>query len=196
MITLGITGGIGSGKSVVCRLFSMLDVPVFIADIESKRLLNTHLGVRELLQQEFGTDIYAGCFIDKRRFAEAIFADSERLQKANKIIHPAVREAFVKWKNAQSAPIVIEEAAVLFESGTYADMDYTLTVAAPELLRMQRVRMRDGLTPDQVALRMKHQLPDEDKILRSDFVIRNDDESALIPQVQTVFNAIINANTI
>lgn len=190
MISVGITGGIGSGKSVVCRLFSLLGAPVFIADIESRRLLNTHPVIREMLVAEFGKDIYAGCFIDRQKFAEIVFSDPVKLRKANEIIHPAVRSAFLKWKSNQLAPVVIEEAAVLFESGAWRDMDKTIVVTAPEAIRVGRVMARDGLSEEQVYSRMRHQMPDNEKIAWADFVIENDDVQAVMPQVLKIYTTL------
>lgn len=190
MISVGITGGIGSGKSVVCRLFSLLGAPVFVADLESRRLLNIHPQIREMLVAEFGKDIYAGCFIDRQRFADIIFSDPSKLQKANEIIHPVVRSSFQEWRSKQNASLVIEETAILFESGAWHDMDKIILVTAPETIRINRVKTRDGLSTEQVYSRIKHQMSEEEKMKRADYVIENDGVQPVLPQVLKIYKAL------
>ena len=184
MIKIGVTGGIGSGKSVVSSLLAMSGIPVFTADDESKHLTDTSTEVQKKLKSLFGDDIYINETLDRRRLASLIFADNTLLKKANSIIHPVVREVFRKWVKEQTSGYCIMESAILFESGFDKEVDIILMIYAPVEVRMTRVMQRDGMTEAEVMKRMNRQMPDELKRKQSDFVIINDGVQALIPQIE------------
>ena len=185
MKVIGLTGGIGSGKSVISSLLNIMGIPVYIADAESKRLTESSPVIKEKLSQKFGTDLYADGRLNKALLASLIFENEENRKYVNSIIHPVVRTDFEDWKAQQiSFPLVAIEAAILFESGFADWVNVTVTVAAPEDLRIRRVELREGWSLAAIVSRIQSQLPEEEKIRRSDFVIHNDDRQALIPQVE------------
>ena len=183
MIRVGITGGIGSGKTLVCQIFEKMGIPVFYADQEAKRIMNRDPEVKEALSRHFGSDMYDESGIKKAKLADIIFSSNEALTIINSIVHPVVRKAFDRWSEQQHTPYVIEEAAILFESGAHTMLDQTVLVYAPRELRIARAMKRDGTTREHIEQRMKNQHPDEDKLHRADFVIYNDDSRMVIPQV-------------
>jgi len=184
MIKIGITGGIGSGKSVVAELFRIMGIPVYIADIESKLLTETSPVIRKKLCELFGTSIYGEKGLDKKKLASYIFNDPALLQKVNHIIHPEVSRHFIDWVSQQKGSICVIESAILFESGFDSLVDKTITVFAPRSLRIQRASVRDKITQTEIEQRSKNQLDDDIKRKRSTFTIYNDDRTAIIPQVQ------------
>ncbi|MDD4514309.1 dephospho-CoA kinase [Massilibacteroides sp.] len=190
MIRIGITGGIGSGKSVVSEILSLSGVPVFIADTEAKLLINTSQNIRKALCELFGNDLYTDQGLDKKRLASIIFNDPKRLQTVNNIVHPEVGRAFIKWVQEQKGDLCAIESAILFESGFDSLVDKTVTVYAPEAIRIKRACSRDYTTEDNIRQRIKHQLPEEIKKERSDFVIYNDDQKALIPQIYALLTSL------
>ena len=191
MIKLGITGGIGSGKSVVADLFRLNGVPVYNADIEAKRLNDTSEVIREKLTANFGNSLYKDGKLDRREFAQIIFSDPQNLEIANAIIHPEVKHHFWKWSEAHSEfPIVALDAPLLFEA-KYGDiLDKIITVYAPREMRLARASVRDNVSESTIAERAKHQLPDEIKIKLSDFVIYNDNRQSLIFQIHNILKQI------
>ncbi|MCY1722916.1 dephospho-CoA kinase [Prolixibacteraceae bacterium Z1-6] len=183
-ITVGITGGIGSGKSTVCSVFKLLGAPVFEADIEAKKLVNTSSEIKSGLIDWFGDDIYTkNGTINRQKLAGIIFNDEVQLNKANGLIHPVVRSEFQKWVQKQNAPYVVHEAAILFESGFYKMMDYTILVSAPQQIRIDRVTSRDGSTAEQVKERMDKQWTDEQKRKLATIEIKNDNKELILPQI-------------
>ena len=186
MTTIGITGGIGSGKSMVSALLRVYGVPVYDADHESKRLLVTSPTIRHGLTALLGPEIYRpDGTLDRTRMAALIFADADLLARVNAIIHPAVGRHFDDWRRRLTSPLCALESAILFESGFDRRADLRLMVYAPEPIRLQRVMARDGAAEADVRLRMAGQWSDERKAALSDAVITNDGTSALIPQVET-----------
>jgi dephospho-CoA kinase len=184
-LIIGITGGIGSGKSTVGTVFKFLKVPVFEADKVAKQLLDTHPKIKKGLIHQFGANIYTeNGTVDRKKLAEIIFNDEVQLRKMNSLVHPVVREEFEKWvkKNIEE-PYVIHEAAILFESGFYKMMDYTILVSAPKEKRIKWVMERDGVSKMQVEERMKNQLPEEEKQKLADIVLLNDNQNLLIPKI-------------
>lgn len=192
MIKVGVTGGIGSGKTLVCEIFGHLGVPVFNADIEAKELYNTDKEVIEQVQQLFGHDIYHNGKLRKDILAKIIFNDSKALDKVNAIVHPKVREYFLNWAEKQTSKYVIEEAAILFESNAYLDLDYIINVHARQENRIERVMKRDNINKEQVISRMKNQLCDEKRMKLADFTIHNDDDRMLLPQVVDIHQKILS----
>lgn len=183
MIKIGITGGIGSGKSTVAQLFSLLGVPVYIADDESKRLTATSPTIRQQLTALFGNDLYTEEGLNKKRLASLIFGNPQHLQKVNAIIHPEVKHDFLAWTNRQSTPLCAIESAILFETNFERTVDCTLMVYAPLDVRISRVCQRDGSLPQEIERRIQSQMDDEVKRAHADYVIQNDGQQALIPQV-------------
>ncbi|MCF8714607.1 dephospho-CoA kinase [Joostella atrarenae] len=172
---VGLTGGIGSGKSTVASLFKKLDVPVFIADVEAKSLMETNNDVRKRIIDLFGENAYDHNLPNRKYIADIVFADPEKLKKLNAIIHPAVGAHFKDWYENQEAAYVIKEVAILFETGGDKQCDLVITVTAPKEVRLQRVLKRDNTTREEVEARMNNQWKEEDKVKKSDFVIENID---------------------
>ncbi|UKJ06436.1 dephospho-CoA kinase [Solitalea lacus] len=185
MLKVGLTGGIGSGKSTVVSIFKQLGVPVFIADDEAKRIMVEDKQLVESIKKEFGDEVYtADGTLDRARLASLVFNNKVRLSVLNSLIHPATLRAFEEWCQKQiDRKYVLKEAAVLFESGAYKQNDINILVTAPEEARIKRVIQRDGSTEDQVRSRINNQLGEDEKLKLADFVIVNDEKSALIPQV-------------
>ena len=180
---VGITGGIGSGKSVVCKIFKTLGIPVFEADAVAKQLTNTNPEIKEQLIDLYGEGIYSDDgTINRKKLAGIIFNDDIELRKVNEIIHPEVRNYFFEWAVQQNSAYVVHEAAILFESGFYKLMDYNVAVLADQFLRIERVIYRDGSSFDEVKERIDKQWSDEKRNNLADAVIYNNSE-LLIPQV-------------
>lgn len=181
---VGITGGIGSGKSLVCRIFETLGVSVYYADTEAKRIMLEDKKVKEQLIELLGDDAYKGNNIDRSYIASEIFNNEMLLTRMNQIVHPAVHSDFIKWSGAiTDSPYVIKEAAIMFESGSDRLVDATVLVYASETTRIERVRKRDGVEEKIVKERMKNQMDEEEKRQLADHIITNDNEHMVIPQV-------------
>ncbi|MFO8022103.1 MAG: dephospho-CoA kinase [Perlabentimonas sp.] len=184
MIKIGVTGGIGSGKTMVCKVISAMGYPVYHADIEAKRIVNTNSEVIRKVKQLFGSNIYTQNSLDRKKLAGVVFNNADLLQKLNSIVHPAVADDFEKWvENNSKSPLIFKEAAILFESGAYKTVDKVVAIWAPEDLRISRVSERDGVTKEQVMERMKNQIRQGELLERSDFVIKNSQQELLVPQV-------------
>jgi len=184
MIKIAVTGGIGSGKSFVCEIFEKIGVPVFYADKSAKEIMDTDPEVRNELISYFGPEIFdANKNLNRSKLAKIIFNNKTELFKVNKIVHPLVRKEFEEWANKQNAPYVIEEAAIVFESGLAHLFDKIICVTAPLEIRIERVMKRDRLTHNKVLERMKNQESDEKKIEKSDFIILNDNKEMILPQI-------------
>ncbi len=191
MIKVGITGGIGSGKTVVAELFRLHAIPVYDADMQAKLLNDTSETIREKIILRFGNDLYADGRLDRKRFAEIIFQDKNRLREANSIIHPELRKHFLRWlQERREAPLVAIDAAVLFESNFHKLTDYNITVTAPETMRIRRATARDNSQREQVKNRMESQMADAERIRLSDFVIVNDNANSLIKQIEEILSEI------
>jgi len=180
---LGVTGGIGSGKTSVCRVFNTLGIPVFSADPEARRIMESDPAVIEGINAVAGRDLYPAGMLDKMVLAKLIFNDPEKLKKVNSLVHPVVFRAFTEWTEVQSAPYVIMEAAILFESGGNKLVDKVLSVLAPEKERVERVMHRNMLSREQVMERMRNQISDEKRIELSDYLIFNSENDMIIPSV-------------
>lgn len=184
MLKIGVTGGIGSGKTTVCKIFEQLGIPVYYADLKARELMNTDAILIQEVKREFGDDIYTSEGLNRPKLASIVFSNKTKLEKLNALVHPAVQRDFKNWANNQTkAPYVVKEAALMFESGSYKDLDYVVTVSAPKSLRLQRVVSRDDAKREDVEKRMANQLSEEERLKRSDFVIVNDETKAVIPQV-------------
>ena len=188
MRIIGVTGGIGSGKSTVCKVFSELGFPVYNADERAKRLMHSTTALIAQIQMEFGEESYQNGTLDRARMASIVFDDKEALAKLNSFVHPAVAKDFKEWCDAQSSRVVMKEAAILFEAGGYQQLDETVLVHAPEEDRIRRVCDRDGVTPEQVKARMKNQWTDDKKLSLADHVIENHIGHLIIPQLLKLVN--------
>ncbi len=192
MQTVGLTGGIGSGKSLVAQIFSHLGISVFNADAEAGKILDEDVQVRLQLSEWFGQDTYKDGRPDRMKLAGIIFSDPEKLTRMNGLIHPRVMDRFVNWcRENLNKPYVIQEAAILFESGFYRHMDTTILVTAPEKIRIARVKQRDKTGEESIRQRMQNQWTDEQKSPLAGYVIQNDGESPLLPQVLAIHNTLI-----
>lgn len=170
---IGLTGGIGSGKTTVAGYFKEMGVPVYIADEGARNVMQSDHVIKEI-KKVFGEELFESNILNRAKLAEIVFNDSDKLAKLNEIVHPAVKQDFEFWvKQHKNSPYVIYEAAILFESGRYNDCDFIITVTAPEEVRIERVLKRDNTTREQVLSRMQMQWKDEDRISRSNFVINN-----------------------
>lgn len=185
---VGITGGIGSGKTLVCRLFATLGIPVYYADERAKIILHSNDKVIAAVKMLLGNNVYSeGGILNRKLVASLVFSDSDLLAKYNAIIHPAVLEDAHLWMQQHATfPYILKEAALLFESGSYKSLDKIICITAPELLRIERVMRRDKISEDAVRQRMKNQWSENDKVALSDFIIINDGKTMLIPQVMEI----------
>lgn len=170
---IGLTGGIGSGKTMVAQYIQSQGIPVYIADEEAKKVMNTPEVVAEVAKT-FGNDVIENGSVNRQKLAQLVFNSPEKLKQLNEIIHPRVKQDFDNWvEKHHNFPFVVKEAAILFESGSYQFCDKIITVTAPLTVRLQRVMERDSVTRDQVLARMQNQWDDEKKVALSDFVIQN-----------------------
>lgn len=185
-LKIGITGGIGSGKTTVCKAFEAMGVDVYYADDRAKFLMNNDVGIKTALKKLFGADIADENERPNRKaIAAAVFADKKLLRKLNEIIHPKVKEDWIQWYDTKKSkvPYVLKEAALLFESGSYKTLDSVICVTAPKSLRIERVMKRDGVSAEEVCARMENQLSEELKVSLSDHIIINDGKHSLVKQV-------------
>jgi dephospho-CoA kinase len=187
----GLTGGIGSGKTLVAKVFSTMGVPVFNADEETKKLYDTDDTLRMQLINLLGKEVYEGRKLRRQLMAERIFSDDALLQKVNKLVHPAVSACFRVYAAQQNAPYVLMESAILFESGMAAMMRKIVAVTAPETLRLQRVQQRDNLPEEAVRRRIRQQWTDEQRNAAADFLLVNDGIQAVLPQVITIHEQLL-----
>jgi dephospho-CoA kinase len=183
MIKVGITGGIGSGKTTVCRIFQYLGIPVYNADAEAKKLMVNDKNLRKKIIALLGTDSYKNDELNRQFIANQVFNNQELLTKLNSYVHPLVRQDFIKWSSKQKAPYVIYEAALMIESGSYKLLDKLIVVTAPIELRIDRVCQRDNVDPDKVLQRINNQMSQGEMVSYADHVITNDGKKSLIKQV-------------
>lgn len=186
MVVVGLTGGIGSGKTTIAKCFKSLGIPVYIADVEAKALMNRSKVIKSKLIQLFGESAYENESLNRTYLATKIFNDKALLSKMNAIVHPKVASHFKRWLKKQKAPYVIKEAAIIFENNLESQYDYIITVVADEDLRINRVINRDGASKVKIKAIIDNQLSDEDKIKKSDFVIRNNDLELAKTQVMEI----------
>jgi dephospho-CoA kinase len=182
-LRIGLTGGIGSGKSTVAKVFEVLGIPVYHADEAARRLMNEDEWLRQQIMQHFGPSAYKNNQPDRTYIASQVFNDREKLALLNSLVHPATIRDAAQWMQQQHTPYAIKEAAIIFESGTQDQHDYIIGVSAPASLRILRAMKRDGATRDQVLSRMSKQIQESIKMRLCDFVISNDEQQAIIPQV-------------
>jgi dephospho-CoA kinase len=183
MLKVGLTGGIGSGKSTVARIFETLGIPVYYADDAAKRLMNEDAELRQGIINHFGEHAYRGAELDRTFIASHVFRDKEKLKILNSLIHPVTIRDADNWMRKQTTPYAIKEAALIFEAGAEKKLDYVIGVSAPEELRISRSMKRDDINEDKVKDRMAGQLNEEEKMKRCNFLVYNDEIQPLIPQV-------------
>jgi dephospho-CoA kinase len=191
VMKLGITGGIGSGKTSVCRVFSTFGIPVFSADSAAKEIMENDKEVIRLINNVAGKDLYSSGSLDRAGLASLIFHDTTLLKKVNALVHPIVFEQFMSWTKVQTSPYVIMEAAILFESGASGMVDRTALVVAPVEERISRVIHRNNLSREKVLARMRNQMDDETKIKLADYVIENSENDMIIPSVLKIHEDIL-----
>jgi dephospho-CoA kinase len=187
---VGLTGGIGSGKTTVAKLFSKLGAPIYIADVEAKKLTESSKIIRRKLIALLGEDTYVGIKLNRKFVADKIFNDKALLEAVNGIIHPKVASHFRKWVAKQNTPYVIKEAAILFENGSYKDCDLVILVTAPKKIRIARVMARDNTSETEIEQRMNNQWTDEEKRKLADIVIENIDLLATQKEVETIHHSL------
>lgn len=194
MLKIGITGGIGSGKTTVCRVFELLGIPIFYADTVAKLIMNTDPVLKEEILKTFGEKSYLmDGELNRSYISSIVFKNESELDKLNALVHPAVFRAFDKWLGIHyDAPYIIKEAALLFETKSYTMCDLSVLVVSPEALRVQRVIARDAISQDEIALRMKRQLSDEQKMKLADHILFNDESRLLIPQILELDQQFLN----
>lgn len=183
-LKIGITGGIGVGKSMVSRIFKVLGVPTYDADREAKDIMVKSDAVRAALIETFGAEVYfPDASLNRAWLAKKVFSDAKELEKLNAIVHPAVIKDAEDWAAAQTTLYSVKEAALLFESGSYKSLDYCILVSSPEALRIKRVMDRDQVSEEEVRRRISKQMPEAEKEKLADFIIHNDEDHSLIEQV-------------
>lgn len=192
MLKIGLTGGIGTGKTTVAKIFEAIGIPVYYADIEAKRLMESHPILIEEIKSIFGADAYINEKLNRSLIAQAAFNNKDLLQRLNACVHPYTIEDGKNWMLKQTSPYAIKEAALIFESGIHSEFDKVIGVYAPHAMRIQRVMKRDGITQDQVYERMQHQIEDEIKYKLCDEIIVNDEQKMLIPQVLALHEKFIS----
>lgn len=195
MLKVGITGGIGSGKSVVSRIFEVLGIPVYYADAQAKQLMHSDVRLREQIEQHFGEQAYQHDQLNRTYLAAQVFGNAEKTQLLNSLVHPAVIAHAERWmKNLEASgkfPYVLKEAALFFESGSAAGLDFIIGVSAPHAMRIQRVMHRDGVGRQEVLTRMSRQIDESLKMKLCDFVLINDEQQLLIPQVLSLHEKLL-----
>jgi dephospho-CoA kinase len=198
MLKVGITGGIGSGKTTICRIFETLGIPVFYADTVAKEIMVNDAILIKGVKDAFGEESYLpGGILNNKHIAGIVFNNADELAKLNALVHPAVFRAFDNWvtKLPKDVPYILKEAALLFESGSYKMCDKNILVTAPLVLKLARVTKRDGVTEDQVKARMDKQFTDEKKIKMADYLINNNETDSLITQVMELHQLFLNTKS-
>lgn len=186
MLRVGLTGGIGSGKSLVSRIFGSLGIPVYAADDAARRIQHSDPAVKQGIIGLFGEKAYPASGLDRAYISSIVFRDPSKLEALNAIVHPATIRDAADWLSRQTAPYAIKEAALIFESGSQRDLDLVIGVTAPPDLRISRTMERDGISEEEVRRRMDRQISDVIKMRLCDFVIHNDEKRLLIPQVLAI----------
>lgn len=195
MLRIGLTGGIGSGKSTVARIFSVLGIPVYDADSASKRLMSEDDNVKNEIINHFGNDSYTGDMLNTKYLAEQVFGNDKKTALLNSIVHPATIEDSEKWVKKQKAAYVIKEAALIFESGSNKTLDKVIGISSPLSLRIERTMKRNNITQEQVEQRINQQMDEDEKMRLCDYVIFNDEHQMLIPQVLQLHEKLLKMST-
>lgn len=192
MLKIGITGGIGSGKSTVAKAFEVLGIPVYYADDAAKRLMNDNEELKEKIKTTFGEATYTDGKLNRKIVADIVFNVPEKLELLNKLIHPATIKDSEKWMQEQTTVYTLKEAALIFESGAQQNLDYVIGVTAPAPLRILRTMQRDGLTREEVVARMDKQMDETIKMKLCNFIIKNDEQEMLLPQILELHNKLLS----
>ena len=187
---IGLTGGIGAGKSYIASLFVQKGIPVYDSDSEAKKLMHQP-EVMQQLQQIFGNEVVQNNSVNRKKLAALVFNQPEKLKMLNQLIHPLVKQHFDHWKSKQTTPFVLKESAILFESGAYASCDFIITVEAPQEIRIQRVVQRDGVTPTEVLARIQNQWTSEQRTSKSHFVIDNTEKQNAQEEVNQIWEQLL-----
>ena len=191
MLKVGLTGGIGSGKTTVARIFEVLGIPVYYADAAAKNLMNENADVKNAIIDAFGEQCYNNGFLNRQYLSTIVFNNAEKIQLLNSIVHPATINDAMRWFGKQTSRYVVKEAALIFESGSNKELDFVIGVKSPPELRIQRAMARDNITAHEVELRMNKQMNEEEKMRLCDYVIINDEQQMLIPQVLTLHSKLL-----
>ena len=192
MLKIGLTGGIGSGKSTVAKVFQTLGIPVYYADDAAKELMNNNEGLKQQIILHFGKDVYENKVLNRKLLAQKVFNNPTQLHLLNSLVHPATIQAAEDWFVQQKAPYCIKEAALIFESGSQQNLDFVIGVYTPTTLRLQRVMQRDKATKEEVQQRMDKQIDETIKMRLCDFVVTNNEQELLIPQVMALHEKFIH----
>lgn len=191
MLKIGLTGGIGSGKSTVARVFGVLGIPVYNADDEAKRLMNENAELKEGIMKKFGSSVYPDGHLDRKQLAAIVFSDPQKLEQLNALVHPVTLTDAENWMKKQKTPYVMKEAALIFESGAHHFLDKVIGISAPAPLRILRAMKRDQVSREDVIARMNRQIEEDIKMRLCDFVITNDEQELVIPQVLAVHDVLV-----
>ena len=183
VLRVGLTGGIGSGKSTVAQIFEVLGIPVYYADVAAKKIMNEDEGVRSAITNIFGEQAFANNILDRKYISSIVFSDPAKLQQLNALVHPATKKNSDAWMREQTSPYAIHEAALIFEAKVSDRLDLVIGVSSPIELRIKRAMGRDKVSREEVLKRMEQQLNEEVKMSKCDFVLINDEQQLLIPQV-------------
>ena len=192
MLRIGLTGGIGSGKSTAAQIFEVLGIPVYYADTEAKRLMNEDDEVKAGIIRLFGKEAYSNNVLDRKYISSIVFSDPAKLAILNSIVHPATKKDGEAWMQKQTTPYAIHEAALIFEARVNERLEYVIGVSAPQELRIQRTMERDHVSREEILKRMGHQLGEEIKMEKCDFILINDENQFLIPQVLELHQKLLN----
>lgn len=195
MLKVGITGGIGSGKTIVCQVFHTLGIPVFYADDAARYLMEHDETLINSIKALFGNNIYLEKRLDRKQVSDIVFKNPQKLQQLNSLVHPATVQYAMDWMEKQQSPYVIKEAAIFFESGTYVDMDIMIGVSAPLELRIQRAMARSSVTREEILDRISKQMDQDEKMSRCDYVVINDEVQPIIPQVLNLHQLLLEKAT-
>jgi dephospho-CoA kinase len=191
VLKIGLTGGIGSGKSTVAQIFEVLGIPVYYADVEAKRLMNEDAELISAITKSFGEQAYTDNTLNRKYISSIVFSDPEKLEQLNAIVHPATKKDSENWMTRQTTPYAIHEAALIFEAKVSDRLDHVIGVSSPKELRIKRAMQRDNVSHEEVLKRMNKQLDEEIKMSKCDFVLVNDEEHLLIPQVLELHEKLI-----
>ncbi|MBC7935913.1 MAG: dephospho-CoA kinase [Rhizobacter sp.] len=191
MLKIGLTGGIGSGKSTVAKVFETLGIPVYYADDVAKRIMTENESVKQQVISNFGEDSYSHDELNRAHIAAAVFNNTDKLNLLNSIVHPVTIADAEIWMQLQQTPYAVKEAALIFEANAHRQLDYVIGVSSPVELRIRRVMERDGISSQKVQARMDKQMNEEEKMKRCDFIIFNDEKQLLIPQVLALHEKLI-----
>ena len=191
MLKIGITGGMGSGKSTVSKVFEVLGIPVYYADAEAKKIMSEDEELRKKIIDNFGSESFSDKDLNRKYLASVVFNNPAKLELLNSFVHPAIIQHAEEWMSKQTSPYTIKEAALIFESGAHAFLDKIIGVSAPTPLRIQRIIDRDQLSIEEIKSRMNKQIDEEIKIRLCDYVINNNEQELIVPQVLKIHETLL-----